>query len=200
MEYFFYCRDGADTGALREELTEQHWAFMDGYADGMIARGPTLTPDREAATGSLHLVDLPDAAAAQVFAYQEPNYRAGVYADVLVRRWRNELGRTMWEYDGDPVANLRFMVLAEGTDDSVEVSDDLNAAYRGFVADRRAELIAAGPLLAEDGTGWLGSCLLLELPSREAVDALLAEDPFARAGRYASVEVHDWQFGGRPAG
>ena len=177
MEYFFYCRDGADTGALREELTEQHWAFMDGYADGMIARGPTLTPDRRR---------LPAACISSTC--RTPRRRrssrtrsrttARVYADVLVRR-RNELGRTMWEYDGDLVANLRrFMVLAEGTDDSVEVSDDLNAAYRGFVADRRAELIAAGPLLAEDGTaGSAGARLLLELPGREAVDALLGGGP-----------------------
>ena len=34
---------------------------MDGFADAMIARGPTLTPDRKTATGSLHIVDLPDA-------------------------------------------------------------------------------------------------------------------------------------------
>ena len=29
------------------------------------------------------------------------------------------------------------------------------------------------------------------------VDAMLAGEPFTRAGLYADVEVHDWQFGGR---
>ena len=101
MEYFFYCRGRPGTQALLEELAEAHWSFMDGYAEQMIARGPTLTPDRTTWTGSMHMVDLPDAQAARVFAFQEPFYRAGVYDEVLVRRWRNELGRTMWDHPAD---------------------------------------------------------------------------------------------------
>ena len=77
-----------------DELAEAHWSFMDGYAEHMIARGPTLTADRTTWTGSMHMVDLPDAQAARVFAFQEPFYRAGVYGEVLVSRWRNTLGRT----------------------------------------------------------------------------------------------------------
>jgi uncharacterized protein len=100
MEYFFYCRDRANTASLREELAEAHWAFMDRYAAAMVARGPTLTANETMATGSMHIVDLPDAAAAQVFAFAEPNYRAGIYSEVLLHRWRNELGRTMWEFAG----------------------------------------------------------------------------------------------------
>ncbi|HKB46656.1 MAG TPA: YciI family protein [Ktedonobacterales bacterium] len=78
MEYFFYCRDRANTATLREELAEAHWAFMDRYAAAMVARGPTLNADETMATGSMHIVDLPDVAAAQVFAFAEPNYRAGI--------------------------------------------------------------------------------------------------------------------------
>ena len=73
---------------------------MDRFADGMIARGPTLSDDLESATGSVHIVDLPDAATARVFAFEEPNYLAGVYRDVTVRRFANLLGRTMWEFPG----------------------------------------------------------------------------------------------------
>jgi uncharacterized protein len=40
MEFFIYCRDRPGSGALRSELAEAHWAFMDRYADEMIARGP----------------------------------------------------------------------------------------------------------------------------------------------------------------
>jgi hypothetical protein len=49
-------------------------------------------------TGSVHIVELPDSAAARAFAFDEPNYRAGVYRDVLLRRWRNLLGRTMRQF------------------------------------------------------------------------------------------------------
>ena len=81
---------------LRMGLVEKHWSYMDQFGAGMIARGPTFTDD-EAATGSVHILDLPDAAAARAFAFEEPNYQAGVYRDVMLRRWRNLLGRTMWD-------------------------------------------------------------------------------------------------------
>jgi hypothetical protein len=45
----------------------------------------------------VHILSLPDPAAARAFAFGEPNYQAGVYWDVLLRRWRNLLRRTMWD-------------------------------------------------------------------------------------------------------
>lgn len=86
--------------ALRRELAEEHRSSMDRYAGRMIARGPALTDDGETATGSVHLVDLPDPAAARAFASDEPDHRAGVYWDVMLRRWRNALERTMWDSPG----------------------------------------------------------------------------------------------------
>lgn len=100
MEYFCYHRDRPDSLALREELLEEHWSYMDRYAKELIARGPTFAADGETPTGSVHIVDLPDAATARAFAFDEPNYQAGAYRDVLIRRWRNVLGRTMWDFPG----------------------------------------------------------------------------------------------------
>src|SRR4051794_26633246 len=98
MEFLCHHRDRSGSLALRDELLEDHWSYMDQYAKEMIARGPTLADDLDTPTGSVHIVDLPDAAAARAFAFDEPNYQAGVYRDVLLRRWRNLLGRTMWEF------------------------------------------------------------------------------------------------------
>jgi uncharacterized protein YciI len=97
MEFFCYHGDRPGSVTLRDQLLEEHWSYMDRYATEMIARGPTLASDGEAPTGSVHIVDLPDPAAARAFAFDEPNYQAGVSRDVLLRRWRNALGRTMWE-------------------------------------------------------------------------------------------------------
>jgi uncharacterized protein YciI len=193
MEYFIYCRDKPGSGALRERLVEDHWAFMDRYADEMIARGPTLTPDGEQATGSVHVVDLPDEDAAHVFAFDEPNYKAGVYDEVLVRRWANILGRTMWEFAGSVDGYSRFLIIAHG-----RPGDAPHREHLGHLdQDQRDRLIAYGPLLSDDGTGWRGTAIMAELPDRGAAEALVAQDPYARAGRYERVEVHDWEFGGR---
>jgi uncharacterized protein len=198
VEYFFYCRDRPGTAALRDELVEAHWSFMDRYADAMIARGPTLTPDGTAATGSMHIVDLPDARAAHVFAFEEPNYRAGVYGEVLVRRWRNALAGTMWDFQGDPARNERFLIIGHGATDTAR-DGTLDDDQRRFVTDRRRHFIACGPLLSDDGTNWIGSAMLVELRDPAAVEAMLAEAPYVQAGVYDGVEIHHWQFGGRPS-
>jgi uncharacterized protein len=199
VEYFVYCRDRPGSGTLRAELTEAHWSFMDGYSDGMIARGPTMTTDRKTATGSMHIVDLPDAEAARVFAFEEPNYLAGVYDDVLVRRWRNALGRTMWEFEGDPAANRRFLIIGHGTPGVDATPQALSEERRRSFLDRgyADRFIARGPLLSDDGTAWVGTAMLVELRDRREVDAMLGDDPYVQAGLYADIEIHDWEFGGR---
>ena len=180
-EYFFYCRDNPGTGELRMQLLEAHWSFMDDYADEMIARGPTLMEDGLTATGSLHIVDLPDAAAARVFAFEEPNFKAGVYAEVLIRRWRNLLGRTMWEFPGSDDAS-RYLVITAETDAETE---------RRLLAEHETRLIVYGELSSDDGSERVGSALALEAASRGEVEALLPDS----LGR---LEIHPWRFGGRP--
>jgi uncharacterized protein YciI len=181
VEFFCYHRDRARSLALREELLEAHWSYMDRFSTQLIARGPTLTGDGELPTGSVHIVELPDPAAARAFAFDEPNYQAGVYRDVLLRRWRNTLGRTMWEFPGGRTGGNRYLVLGLGTGQAADLAAP---------ADRR-ELIAYGPLLSDDGTSWLGTVALLRAPDPDAARAVLTAD------RYADIEVHDWQFGGR---
>ena len=190
-----YCRDRADSAALRSTLIEEHWSYMDRYAAGIIARGPTLTEDGSAATGSLHIVDLPDRAAAETFAYDEPNFRAGIYQDVLIRRWRSELDRTVAEFAGDPGRNRRFLVVGYGgsAQPASGAADDRSA----IGADRPDRLIVSGSLWSDDGADWLGGASIVEVPDRAAVQALVATDAGVLAGWYTGVEVHPWEVGGR---
>jgi uncharacterized protein YciI len=181
VEFFCYHRDRPGSTALRDELLEAHWSYMDRFATQMIARGPTTADDGDTATGSVHIVDLPDPAAARAFAFDEPNYQAGVYRDVLLRRWRNTLGRTMWDFPGGRDGGNRYLVLGLGAGDAADLAPP---------ADRDA-VIAYGPLLSDDGTSWLGTAALVRAPDADTARAVLTPD------RYAAVEVHNWQFGGR---
>jgi uncharacterized protein YciI len=52
-------------------------------------------------------------------------------------------------------------------------------------------------LLSDDGTQWTGSALMVELPDRTAVDAMLADDPWVQAALYDRLDIHRWEFGGR---
>jgi uncharacterized protein len=181
MEFFCYHRDRHDSAALRDELLEEHWSYMDRYAAEMIARGPTFADDGDTPTGSVHIVDLPDSAPARAFAFDKPNYQAGVYRDVLLRRWRNILGRTMWDFPGGRSGGNRYLVLGLGEGPAADLA----------LPPDQDELIAYGPLLSDDGDTWLGTAVLLRAPDPDTARAALTPD------RYADIEVHDWEFGGR---
>ncbi|WP_434446257.1 YciI family protein [Lentzea sp. E54] len=170
-EFFCYHRDRPGSLPLRERLAEEHWSYMDRFE--LIARGPTF--DGEVVTGSVHVVNVEDAAAARAFAFDEPIHQAGGYRDVLVRRWRNVLGRTMWDVPAGWGGG--HLVLGFGSGEPVDLTPE-----------RPDELIACGPLLSDNGTAWLGTAALVRAADPATV---LSVD------RYDAVEVHEWEFGGR---
>ncbi|MET7277738.1 YciI family protein [Kribbella sp. NPDC005582] len=172
MQYFVYGRDRTGAGELKGRLTPEHWAFMDGYAAELIARGPTLTPDGEDTTGSLHIIDLPTLEAVKTFAYDDPYYRAGVFESVLITRFRNHTGATMWDFANAVDGYHRYLV---HTDD----------APRPLTSPH---LILYGDLLALDADEHLGRAVLLEAPDAVAAAALADAD---------LAQVHPWTFGGR---
>jgi uncharacterized protein len=181
VDFFCFHRDRPGATALRYQLAKEHWAYMDRFAAGMIARGPTLAADGDTPTGSVHILDLPSPAAARAFAFDEPNYQAGVYQDVLLRRWRNGLARSMWEFPGGRTGGNGYLVLGLGAGEAADVDPPQD----------RSALIAYGPLLSDDGGAWLGTAALVQAPDPDAARALLTPD------RYACIDVHAWQFGGR---
>ncbi|MDX8048791.1 YciI family protein [Lentzea sp. BCCO 10_0798] len=172
MEFLYYHRDRPGSMPLRSALVEEHWSYMDGFS--LIARGPTFADG--VLTGSVHVVDVPDAAAARAFAFEEPVYQAGGYRDVLVRRWRNVLGRTMWDFPGGREGG-GHLVLGFGSGEPADL-----------VPAIPEELIAYGPMLSDDGAAWLGTAALVRSADPAAVLTL---------DRYDAVEVHEWEFGSR---
>ena len=121
----------------------------------------------------------------------------GVFGDVFMRRWRNELGRTMWQFQGDPDHQQRFLIIGHGQPDASEQRGSLPLRHR-FLEDHRDQIIVSGLFLSDDDATWVGGIMLAEAPDRAAVEALVQSDPFAQAGLYQSVEIHRWRFGGRP--
>jgi uncharacterized protein YciI len=190
VDFLVYSRDAADAAALRADrkLLEDHWSYMDGFAALMIARGPTLDTDRETATGSLHVLGLPSVDAARRFVALEPNNRAGVYAEHFAWRFENLLGRSMWEFSGQP-AEPRFLIIGRS---------DLGrpVPVETLPPELLERLILYGALSTLDTGEPAGVALAVQVAGREAVDALM-KDERAGLGVFSDVEVHNWEFGGR---
>jgi hypothetical protein len=73
----------------------------------------------------------------------------------------------------------------EGDKKHEETMDDENGGVRG-AGNRRP---GVGPFTKDDGQTMIGSLLAIDFDSREAAHAWLANEPFTKAGLYAST--HD---------
>jgi uncharacterized protein len=195
IEFFVYSRAAPSAADIEDDpaLDEEHWSYMDRFADGMIARGPTLAADRATWTGSVHIVELPSAEAVHQFVEDEPYNRAGLFGEHVIRRFNNLLGRTMWEFPGgsdDP----RFLVIAHAPAEAGEHALAVPPPELTALAPER--LIVHGELLTPDEGRPVGVALALQAPSRQAVDALLRGGQ-GRLDEHFDVQIHDWEFGGR---
>jgi hypothetical protein len=166
---------------------------MDRFAKGMTARGPTLRPDRETWTGSLHVVRLADPATARDFVAYEPYNRAGMFERHSVWRFVNLLGRTMWQFAGSSEEPF-FLVLARALDGRpLEVVPARVVDMPTRLSER---LLVYGELRDTDDNRLDGVALALGAPTRGDLDALLQDERLGLAG-HAEIEVHDWELGGR---
>ena len=196
VDVFVFSRDAAGTARLRndEELLEEHWSYMDAFAGSMIARGPTFAKDRDTVTGSLHVLGLPTVDAAHDFIAREPNNRAGVYAEHLIWRFENLLGRTMWEFEG-AADEPRFLILARSDPARNSGSSDAPVPAADLSAGLRERLILYGALATLADGERIGVALAVQARDMEAADALLGHEPSLTV--FTDVEIHDWEFGGR---
>jgi hypothetical protein len=56
VQFYVHGVDGEGVDERLGQLADAHWSYMDGYADRLVARGPTLSDDGERHTGSVHVV------------------------------------------------------------------------------------------------------------------------------------------------
>jgi uncharacterized protein len=195
MEFFVLGRDAEGVDQLLDQLTEAHWAYMDLFAGRLRARGPLLSPDRTRHAGSMHVVQVPDVAAAYRFAYDEPFQRAGVFADLSVTRFVSCGNRTM--YDDRPVAAPPASTLVLARWDPTPMTPALLDGLADAADHGPDAWVFLGLLLSDDGSGCVGAAGALDLTEDRAVAAFGAA--LAATGRESVAVVGwAWQRGGRP--
>jgi hypothetical protein len=74
--------------------------------------------------------------------------------------------------------------------DAGDLRQRIRPEHKAYLAGVAERIAFAGPLVADDGQTMLGSLLAIDFPSRDAAHAWLADEPFTRAGLYASVTIH----------
>jgi uncharacterized protein YciI len=98
MLYMIYGVDGPDGPRIRKNVRDEHFQYLEDNADIMVLGGATLADADDARTGSLLIINVPDRAAADAFADNEPFRKAGLFKEVTVTRMR----RGQWYPENAP--------------------------------------------------------------------------------------------------
>jgi hypothetical protein len=88
---------------------------------------------------------------------------------------------------------LLFVALCLDKPDSVPLRLSTREAHLAFLAENAAQVKLGGPFLDAAGEKPIGSMLIVEARDAAGAQALLARDPYAQAGLFASVEVKPWR-------
>lgn len=194
MQFFVLGIDGPGFG-VDEDLNEAHQAYMDRSAHVLVARGPTRSVDGGHHTGSVHVIELPDAAEAARFAKEEPFARSGSYSTIEVTQIVACLDGTMWDRPPAPPGGASALVRATlppgaGTAEGLAASLRPLVARSGiprwiYVGVTRSAAGNAGGLVAiADGTTadaheWVTALLR----TVGITDPAVGSQPWSRGGR-----------------
>ena len=76
--------------ALRMENRQAHLAYIE--ETGVVAQAGPLLDAQGQMAGSLVVLEVPDMAAAETWAANDPYAKAGLFSDVTLRAWKKVIG------------------------------------------------------------------------------------------------------------
>jgi hypothetical protein len=88
---------------------------------------------------------------------------------------------------------MLFIATCTDKPDSMALRLETRPAHLAYLGALGARVRAGGALLTPDQTSVLGSLLILEAADEAEAAAMLADDPYAKAQLFASVDVKPWR-------
>ena len=82
-----------------------------------------------------------------------------------------------------------FLINARDKADALELRLANREAHLAWAGQYRAQIAMAGPVFRADGTTMAGSTFVMSFDSLEEAKAWAADDPYAKAGLFAAVEI-----------
>jgi uncharacterized protein YciI len=89
---------------------------------------------------------------------------------------------------------MHFVAICLDKPNSLDLRLANRAAHLDYLRSHSKTIRTCGPLLADDGETMIGSMLILDAPSRDAADAILAQDPYKKANLFSKIEVRPWRW------
>jgi uncharacterized protein YciI len=195
VQYFVWGVNAENVLEKRREIVQTHWDFIAQYDDQLIQRGPVMdTNDVSNVLGSTHIVEVETKEQADVFAFEEPFYKNGVFKDVRMMGFELELGRTQFVFESNPDWP-RFFVYCPARTAGESKRKELRDEHHAYCKDFDENFVCRGAILAEDGS-WNGQVFFIEAKDVSVVEGFLEDEPYNAAGLYAETQINRWTMGG----
>ncbi|WP_417827521.1 YciI family protein [Thalassospira sp.] len=89
MHFYIRCVDKPGHFDVRKANRDDHLAYVrNGFADRIVAAGPTLDPDMEGMNGSVFIIEFDSIEEAREFAANDPYAKAGLFESVVIRPFK----------------------------------------------------------------------------------------------------------------
>ena len=92
MLFVATCTDKPDHLPLRLETRPAHLAYLEGLGVKIRAGGALLTPDQKTVVGSMLILEAETEAEVREWLAGDPYAKAGLFASVDVKPWRQAAG------------------------------------------------------------------------------------------------------------
>lgn len=89
MHFYIRCVDKPGHLDVRKANRDDHLAYIKGgFAERIVAAGPTLDPDMEGMNGSVFIIEFDAIEDAREFAANDPYAKAGLFESVVIRPFK----------------------------------------------------------------------------------------------------------------
>lgn len=95
----------------------------------------------------------------------------------------------------------QFLINARDRAGALDVRMANRPAHLDWAKSHHDRILMAGPVFADDGETFAGSTFVVAFDTLEDAKAWAAEDPYAKAGLFETVEIRPFRWllgGGRP--
>jgi uncharacterized protein YciI len=89
-------------------------------------------------------------------------------------------------------ANMHFVVHCLDDPGALPVRLSKYEAHKRYLASGAVTTVVSGPLLDDDGKTMIGSMFIFEAPTKQHVVDVNSQDPFAKAGVWRRVNIHQF--------
>ena len=89
---------------------------------------------------------------------------------------------------------MLFALLCTDKPDGLALRLKVRPDHLAYLDNLGNALKAAGPFTTDEGSP-IGSMVIIETADRAGAEAIAANDPYAKAGLFAAVEIKAWKWG-----